>query len=246
MRFEHIKNSFKLRILKKIMNIEKFTIKSQEVISKAQHIALGKQQQQIENAHLLKAIFEEDKDIVPYLLKKNNINTAILIQAVDKMVDSLPIVSGERYLLLNAANLSLQKRLEAENQNPKDDYVSIEHLLLGILQSNDNSSQLLKDSGLTEKGLKKAIMELRKGSRVDSPHAEESYNALNRYALNLNDLARKDKLDPVIGREEEIRRVLQILLLRTKKQSYFNRRSRNRKNGYCRRFSSSNCFGGYS
>ncbi|HON20357.1 MAG TPA: ATP-dependent chaperone ClpB [Bacteroidales bacterium] len=198
------------------MNIEKFTIKSQEVISKAQHIALGKQQQQIENAHLLKAIFEEDKDIVPYLLKKNNINTAILIQAVDKMVDSLPIVSGGSGIYLsNAANLSLQKAISSLTEF-KDDYVSIEHLLLGILQSNDNSSQLLKDSGLTEKGLKKAIMELRKGSRVDSPHAEESYNALNRYALNLNDLARKDKLDPVIGREEEIRRVLQILSRRTK------------------------------
>lgn len=198
------------------MNIEKFTIKSQEVISKAQHIALGKQQQQIENAHLLKAIFEEDKDIVPYLLKKNNINTAILIQAVDKMVDSLPIVSGGSGIYLsNAANLSLQKAISSLTEF-KDDYVSIEHLLLGILQSNDNSSQLLKDSGLTEKGLKKAIMELRKGSRVDSPHAEESYNALNRYALNLNDLARKNKLGPVIGREEEIRRVLQILSRRTK------------------------------
>ena len=132
------------------------------------------------------------------------------------MVDSLPIVSGGSGIYLsNAANLSLQKAISSLTEF-KNDYVSIEHLLLGILQSNDNSSQLLKDSGLTEKGLKKAIMELRKGSRVDSPHAEESYNALNRYALNLNDLARKDKLDPVIGREEEIRRVLQILSRRTK------------------------------
>ncbi len=198
------------------MNIEKFTIKSQEVISKAQHIALEKKQQQIENAHLLKAIFEEDKDIVPYLLKKNNVNTAIVIQAIDKIIDNLPVITGGSGIYLsNAANLSLQKAINSLIEF-KDDYVSIEHLLLGILQSNDNSSQLLKDSGLTEKGLKQAILELRKGSRVDSPHAEESYNALNRYARNLNDLAQKDKLDPVIGREEEIRRVLQILSRRTK------------------------------
>lgn len=198
------------------MNIEKFTVKSQEIISKAQTIALAKQQQQIENAHLLKAIFEEDKDIVPYLLKKNNINVQMLMQVTDRMVDSLPKVSGGSGIYLsNAANLSLQKAMSSLPEF-KDDYVSVEHLLLGILLSNDNASQLLKDNGLTEKGLKQAILELRKGSHVDSPHAEESYNALNRYARNLNDLAQKGKLDPVIGREDEIRRVLQILSRRTK------------------------------
>ncbi len=198
------------------MNIEKFTVKSQEIIGKAQTIALAKQQQQIENVHLLKAIFEEDKDIIPFLLKKNNINVPMLIQVIDRMVDSLPKVSGGNGIYLsNAANLSLQKALNSITEF-KDDYVSVEHLLLGILLSNDTASQLLKDNGLTEKGLKQAILELRKGSHVDSPHAEDSYNALNRYARNLNDLAQKDKLDPVIGREDEIRRVLQILSRRTK------------------------------
>ncbi|NLJ81937.1 MAG: AAA family ATPase, partial [Bacteroidales bacterium] len=198
------------------MNIEKFTIKSQEVITTAQNIALGKQQQQIENAHILKAIFEVDKDIVPYLLKKNNINTSMLAQVVDKMVDNLPKVSGGSGIYLsNASNQALQKALGSLSEF-KDDYVSIEHLLLGILSTNDNTAQLLKDNGLTEKGLKQAILELRKGGHANSPHAEESYNALNRYARNLNDLAQKDKLDPVIGREDEIRRVLQILSRRTK------------------------------
>ncbi len=198
------------------MNIEKFTIKSQEVITTAQNIALGKQQQQIENAHLLKAIFEVDKDIVPYLLKKNNINTSMLAQVVDKMVDNLPKVSGGSGIYLsNASNQALQKALGSLSEF-KDDYVSIEHILLGILSTNDNTAQLLKDNGLTEKGLKQAILELRKGGHANTPHAEESYNALNRYARNLNDLAQKDKLDPVIGREDEIRRVLQILSRRTK------------------------------
>ncbi len=198
------------------MNIEKFTIKSQEIITTAQNIALGKQQQQIENAHLLKAIFEVDKDIVPYLLKKNNINTSMLAQVVDKMVDNLPKVSGGSGIYLsNASNQALQKALGSLSEF-KDDYVSIEHILLGILSTNDNTAQLLKDNGLTEKGLKQAILELRKGGHANTPHAEESYNALNRYARNLNDLAQKDKLDPVIGREDEIRRVLQILSRRTK------------------------------
>jgi len=198
------------------MNIEKFTLKSQEVISKAQNIAVAKQQQQIENAHLLKAIFEVDKDIVPYLLKKNNINVTMLMQVTDKIVDSLPKVSGGSGVYLsNAANTSLQKAMHSLSEF-KDDFVSIEHMLLGILLSNDSASQLLKDNGLTENGLKQSILELRKGSHVNSPHAEESYNALNRYARNLNDLAQKGKLDPVIGREDEIRRVLQILSRRTK------------------------------
>ncbi|MDX9890162.1 MAG: ATP-dependent chaperone ClpB [Bacteroidales bacterium] len=198
------------------MNIEKFTVKSQEVISKAQSIVLANQQQQMENAHLLKAIFEEDKDIIPYLLKKNNVNLPIVSQVVNKMIEGMPKVSGGSGVYLSsAANLALQKAVASLTEF-KDDFVSIEHLLLGILTSNDNTSQLLKDNGLTEKGLKQAILELRKGSHVNSPHAEDSYHALNRYARNLNDLAQKGKLDPVIGREDEIRRVLQILSRRTK------------------------------
>ncbi|NLJ82639.1 MAG: AAA domain-containing protein, partial [Bacteroidales bacterium] len=148
--------------------------------------------------------------------KKNNINTSMLAQVVDKMVDNLPKVSGGSGIYLsNASNQALQKALGSLSEF-KDDYVSIEHILLGILSTNDNTAQLLKDNGLTEKGLKQAILELRKGGHANTPHAEESYNALNRYARNLNDLAQKDKLDPVIGREDEIRRVLQILSRRTK------------------------------
>lgn len=199
------------------MNTNQFTVKSQEVIQKAQQIALSRQQQQIENAHLLKALFEEDKDVIPFLLKKNGVNAEMVEKIIGNMVENLPKVSGDsaQMYLSNAAQKTIQKAL-AVLAEWKDDYVSMEHLLYGMLFAGDETSKLLKDSGLTEKGLKAAILELRKGSRVDSPDAEQTYQALNRYARNLNELARKGKLDPVIGRDEEIRRVLQILCRRTK------------------------------
>ncbi|MBO4282740.1 MAG: ATP-dependent chaperone ClpB [Bacteroidales bacterium] len=199
------------------MNIEQFTIKSQEALQKAQEIAQSRRQQQIENAHLLKAMLESDKDVIPFLLKKNGIEPSVVEKSIDRQVEGFPRVNGDTasMYLSNAAQKTIQKALSILPEW-KDDFVSLEHLLYGMLSANDETCKTLKNMGLTEKGLKAAIQELRKGSRVDSPNAEQQYQALNRYARNLNDLARKGKLDPVIGRDEEIRRVLQILCRRTK------------------------------
>lgn len=197
------------------MNLNNFTIKSQEAIQEAQNIATLNGNQSIENGHILKGIFSVDENVTPFLLKKLNVNSAILIKALDKIIESYPKVSGGNVYLSNTANTALTKA-NALLKEFNDEYVSIEHLLLGILTTNDNISQLLKDSGVTEKDLKAAIADLRKGSKVTSSSAEESYNVLNKYAINLNERARTGKLDPVIGRDEEIRRVLQILSRRTK------------------------------
>jgi ATP-dependent Clp protease ATP-binding subunit ClpB len=197
------------------MNLNNFTIKSQEAIQEAQNLATLNNNQAIENGHILKGIFSVDENVTPFLLKKMNVNTTILSKALDKIVEGYPKVSGGSVYLSNTANLVLTKA-NALLKEFNDEYVSIEHLLLGILSAKDNVSQLLKDSGVTEKELKAAIVDLRKGSKVTSSSAEESYNALNKYAINLNERARTGKLDPVIGRDEEIRRVLQILSRRTK------------------------------
>jgi len=198
------------------MNFNNFTIKSQEAVAKATEIATAKQNQAIETSHLLKGMLMVDENVIPYLLKKLNVNLDSFTAALDRIVDSYPKVSGggEQYLS-NDATKALQKAT-ALAQEFKDEFVSIEHLLLGILSVNDSSSRLLKDNGATEKDLKTAIRQLRKGSTVNSQTAEETYNSLNQFARNLNDLARTGKLDPVIGRDEEIRRVLQILSRRTK------------------------------
>jgi ATP-dependent Clp protease ATP-binding subunit ClpB len=197
------------------MNFNNFTIKAQEAIQKAQEIAAANRNQALENAHILKGILTTDENVTPYLLKKLDVNLIIFSQALDKIIDSFPKVTGGEPYLSNNASVSLQKAL-AFSQEFKDDFVSIEHLLLGILSAKDDSSRLMKDSGIQEKELKAAIRQLRQGSSVNSQNAEENYNALNRYARNLNELARSGKLDPVIGRNEEIRRVLQILSRRTK------------------------------
>jgi len=197
------------------MNLNNFTIKSQEAIQQAQQIATVNEQQAIENGHILKGILEVDENVTPFLLKKLNVNTNIVTQALDKIVESYPKVAGGNQYLSNTANQALAKA----SNFPKefgDEYVSIEHLLLGILSVKDSVSQLLKDSGVNEKDLKAAIKELRKGSKVTSTSAEETYNSLNKFAINLNERAKSGKLDPVIGRDEEIRRVLQILSRRTK------------------------------
>lgn len=197
------------------MNLNNFTIKSQEAVQEAQNLATTNSNQAIENGHILKGIFNVDENVTPFLLKKLNINTGILIKALDKIVESYPKVSGGNVYLSNTANAALTKANSILKEFG-DEYVSIEHLLLGILSTKDSVSQLLKDSGVSEKELKAAIVDLRKGSKVTSASAEESYNALNKYAINLNERARSGKLDPVIGRDEEIRRVLQILSRRTK------------------------------
>ncbi|SRX76111.1 ATP-dependent chaperone ClpB [Aequorivita antarctica] len=197
------------------MNFNNFTIKSQEAIQQAQQIAQGFGHQQIENEHILKAIFEVDENVIPFILKKLNVNLVTLKQILDKQLESFPKVSGGDIMLSREANKTV---LEASNIAKKmgDEYVSIEHLLLAILSSKSAIAQSLKDQGVTEKGMKAAIQELRGGENVTSQSAEETYNSLNKYAKNLNQLARDGKLDPVIGRDEEIRRILQILTRRTK------------------------------
>ncbi len=197
------------------MNFNNFTIKSQEAIQQAQQIAQGYGHQQIENEHLLKAMFEVDENVVPFILKKLNVNIPVLKQILDKQLESFPKVSGGDIMLSREANKTM---IEAANIAKKmnDEFVSIEHLLLAILDSKSPIAQSLKDQGVTEKGMKAAIQELRGGENVTSQSAEETYNSLNKYARNLNQLAEEGKMDPVIGRDEEIRRILQILSRRTK------------------------------
>ncbi len=197
------------------MNINKFTIKSQEAIQLSQQLAQSFGQQQIENEHILKAIFEVDENVAPFILKKLNVNVPLFQQILDSTIQSFPKVSGGEIMLSRTANTTLtEAEIIAKKMN--DEFVSIEHLILAIFGSKSKVAQILKDQGVTEKGLKAAIDELRKGERVTSASAEETYNSLNKYAKNLNELARNGKLDPVIGRDEEIRRVLQILTRRTK------------------------------
>jgi ATP-dependent Clp protease ATP-binding subunit ClpB len=197
------------------MDFSKYTIKSQEAVQQAQQLAMENQNQQIETGHLLKAIFNVDENVTPYILKKLTVNFNIVEQALDRIVASYPKVSGGQEYLSSNANMSLQKA-QTSMKDFGDEFVSIEHLLIGLLNAGDNIAQLLKDSGVNEKGLKAAITELRKGEKVVSASQEETYNSLNKYAKNLNELAKAGKLDPVIGRDEEIRRVLQILSRRTK------------------------------
>jgi ATP-dependent Clp protease ATP-binding subunit ClpB len=197
------------------MNINKFTIKSQEAIQLSQQLAQSFGQQQIENEHIFKAIFEVDENVAPFILKKLNVNVPLFQQILDSTIQSFPKVSGGEIMLSRTANTTLtEAEIIAKKMN--DEFVSIEHLILAIFGSKSKVAQILKDQGVTEKGLKAAIDELRKGERVTSASAEETYNSLNKYAKNLNELARTGKLDPVIGRDEEIRRVLQILTRRTK------------------------------
>ncbi|MFP9100389.1 ATP-dependent chaperone ClpB [Flavobacterium sp. RHBU_24] len=197
------------------MNFANFTIKSQEAIQRAQQIAQSYGHQQIENEHIVKAILEVDENVTPFLLKKLNINLPLFTQVLDATIQSFPKVQGGEMGISRDASTALN---EASNiaRKMNDEFVSIEHLLLAIFASRSKVAQILKDQGVTEKGLKSAIDELRKGERVTSASAEETYNSLNKYAKNLNQLANDGKLDPVIGRDEEIRRVLQILSRRTK------------------------------
>ena len=197
------------------MNVNNFTIKAQEAIQKAMEIATAKQNQSIEPIHLLKGMLLVDENVVPYLLGKLNVNLDRLSKGVDKLIDSFPKVVGGQQYFSSSANQALQKASELASEF-KDEFISIEHLLLGIIPLNDIASRLLESSGITEGDLRMAIKQLRKGSTVKSQTDEETYNSLNKYALNLIDLARMGKLDPVIGRDEEIRRVLQILSRRTK------------------------------
>lgn len=197
------------------MNFDNFTIQSQQAIQQAIQVATANGNQAIENGHILKSILEVDENVTPFILKKIGINQTNFSKTVEAIVLSYPKVSGGQPYLSNNANQTIAKATNYLKEF-KDEYITIELLLLGILGSNDSVSQLLKDNGMTEKNLKATILELRKGSAVTSQSQEETYNALNKYAINLNTQARNGKLDPVIGRDEEIRRVLQILSRRTK------------------------------
>ncbi|AEE20589.1 ATP-dependent chaperone ClpB [Dokdonia sp. 4H-3-7-5] len=197
------------------MNINNYTIKSQEAIQRAQQIAQEMGHQQIENEHIFKAIFEIDEHVTPFLLQKLDVNIPLFQQVLDSTLQSYPKVSGGDIVLGREANKALtEASIIAKKMN--DEYVSIEHLILAIFSTKSKVAQILKDQGVTEKHLRAAIDEVRKGNRVTSQSAEETYNSLNKYAKNLNELARNGKLDPVIGRDEEIRRILQILTRRTK------------------------------
>ncbi|WMW76953.1 ATP-dependent chaperone ClpB [Flavobacterium sp. 20NA77.7] len=197
------------------MNFKNLTIKSQEALQQAQQIAQGFGHQQLENEHIFKGILEVDENVTPYLLKKLNVNLDLFKKVLESTLQSFPKVSGGEIMLSREAGATLNEaEILAKKMN--DEFVSIEHIFLAILKSKSRVAQILKDQSVTEKGLQSAITELRKGERVTSASAEETYNALNKYAKNLNELARTGKLDPVIGRDEEIRRVLQILTRRTK------------------------------
>ena len=197
------------------MNFNNFTIKSQEVVQKAIDYAKASGQQMIEPEHILKAIISESEPIVNFIFQKTGASLASVKSALDAAIAALPKVSGGDVTLSRESNEALQKAVDYSKKNG-DEYVSVEAMLMGILQTRCKASQILKDAGLTEKDLQAAIQELRKGNKVKDQSAEETYQALSKYAINLNDRARNGKLDPVIGRDEEIRRVLQILSRRTK------------------------------
>lgn len=197
------------------MNFNNFTIKSQEAVEQAVQLALQNGQQTIEPAHLLKSLIANDENVVSFLFKKLNANQGRIESAIDAMISGFPKVSGGNPYLSNDANQVLIKA-QSFLKEFGDEFVAVEHILLAMLDGRNQVASLLKDAGLNEKDLKKAIKELRGDSKVTSQSAEGQYNSLNKYAKNLNELAQQGKLDPVIGRDEEIRRVLQILSRRTK------------------------------
>ncbi len=197
------------------MNFEQFTLKAQQSVQRAQQIAMSMGHGSIEGLHLLKGILEEDDRILPFILKKFNTTVEAVGNSVQQELQKLPKVSGGDVNLSRNATDILQ-RASAEARNMKDDFVTIEHLILGMMDSKDASSQLLKDRGVNSKDLKQLLLDMRKGQRVTSSTQEQTFQSLEKYAKNLNKLAQDGKLDPVIGRDEEIRRVLQILSRRTK------------------------------
>ncbi|MEQ8323948.1 MAG: ATP-dependent chaperone ClpB [Vicingaceae bacterium] len=197
------------------MNLNQFTIKSQEAIQQAQQLATEMGNQAIEVGHLLKGILIADQNVTPYIFKKLGLNAERIEESTDSIISSYPKVSGGEVYLSKESNEAIQKAISALKEF-KDEYVTVEHLLIGLIRGKSSVSQLMKDTGMNEKGLLAAIIELRGGSRATSASQEETYQALDKYARNLNKLAGEGKLDPVIGRDEEIRRVLQILSRRTK------------------------------
>ena len=197
------------------MNFNNLTLKTQEVIALAQMNALNEKHQRIDNLHILKALIGIDHNVIPYLIKKMDADPKMILQVVEKQLQTIPKGTGDDLFLSNSFHTALQRAI-AFSHELGDEFVSLEHLFYGVFMANDEASKILKDAGITEKNIKSVIEEMRKGSKATSESAEDSYNALNKYATNLNEAARQGKLDPVIGRDEEIRRVLQILSRRTK------------------------------
>ncbi len=199
------------------MNLNNFTIKAQEAIAQSQQLAFNSQNPNIETDHLLKALLSDKDSPIEFLLKKNNVNVNFVESKIDESINKLPKVgSGEPAQMLSREMNNVVLKATSSLKSFGDEFVSVEHLLLAMLQVNDNTAKLLKDAGLTEKGLIAAIKYLRKGSTITSQTQETQFNALNKYAKNLNEMARSGKLDPVIGRDEEIRRTLHILSRRSK------------------------------
>ncbi|QSE97324.1 ATP-dependent chaperone ClpB [Fulvivirga lutea] len=197
------------------MNFDKYTIKSQEVLQKAAEVALGFEQQAIEPGHLLSAILSTDENLVSFIIKKLNVNQVHLSAKLEEIIQSYPKISGQKPYLSNDSAAALQKA-EKELKTFNDEYIAVEHIVIGLLQGKDKVASLLKDVGFEYKTLLAAIKELRGNSRVTDQNAESKYKSLERYSVNLNEQAKKGKIDPVIGRDDEIRRVLQILSRRTK------------------------------
>ncbi len=198
------------------MDINKLTIKAQEALQQSQFLATDGGHQAIDTAHMAKALLEVDEHVIPFVLKKVNVNVDSLRKQLEERINKLPKVSGGKVYLSKEADAALAKAFSIATKEYKDEFVSLEHVFLGILAGKDDTARLLRESGVSDKELRQAISELRRGEKVSSASAEETYHALNKYARNLNELAQQGKLDPVIGRDEEIRRILQILSRRTK------------------------------
>ena len=197
------------------MNFNNFTIKAQEAVQQAVQLASQNGQQAIEAVHLLKGVIVTGESVTNFIFQKLGVNIANLNRAIEAEIQSLPKVSGGEPYLSGEANAVLQKAVDYSSKLG-DQYVSLEPIIWALFTEKSTASQMLKDAGVTEKELRMAIDELRKGNKVTSQSAEDTYDALSKYAINLNERARNGKLDPVIGRDEEIRRVLQILSRRTK------------------------------
>lgn len=198
-----------------IMNLNNFSLKAQESVQQAFNIASSKGQQAVECAHLLQGVLSQSENITEWLLGKVGANAQVIRNNIEKLIDTYPKVSGADNYLSTGASEALRKANDhASKMNDK--FVTAEHILMGILETADPAAQILKDQGVTLKDLRSAINELRKGATVENPTSDDTFNSLNRYAINLNERARSGKLDPVVGRDDEIRRILQILTRRTK------------------------------
>jgi len=198
------------------MTYDNFTIKSQELILRAQQIAGGLGQQSVDTVHLIRALFEIDEQLAQFLFSKMDVNIIQLRKEINKSIESFPKVEGsDKQYLTSDSNKALAKAKKLLKEFG-DDFISVELILLGILAGSDKASKLMKGAGVTDQGLKTAIAELRKGSSVKDQHGDNSYNSLKKYAINLNERAESGKLDPIVGRDEEIRRIMHILSRRKK------------------------------